>query len=165
MSITLHDLAGAEADRRFRPFCWRTRMVLAHKGLEVETVPWRFTEKDKLPKPNRGRVPVIVDDDLVVHDSTAIADHLEDRYPDRPALFGGEIGRACSLRAELERDRIAAGGHSPRPPRHPPPLHAGGSGLFLALARRAVCDPVRIWRGRMLDLFDGLARSAPAYGD
>jgi Glutathione S-transferase, N-terminal domain len=92
MSITLHDLAGAEADRRFRPFCWRTRMVLAHKGLEVETVPWRFTEKDKLPKPNRGRVPVIVDDDLVVHDSTAIADHLEDRYPDRPALFGGEMG-------------------------------------------------------------------------
>ena len=108
---------------------------------------------------------MIVDDDLVVHDSTAIADHLEDRYPDRPALFGGEIGRACSLRAELERDRIAAGAHSPRPPRHPPPLHAGGSGLFLALARRAVCDPVRIWRGRMLDLFDGLARSAPAYGD
>ena len=26
-------------------------------------------------------------------------------------------------------------------------------------------DPVRIWRARMLDLFDGLARRAPAYGD
>jgi len=26
-------------------------------------------------------------------------------------------------------------------------------------------DPVRAWRGRMLDLFDGLARRAPAYGD
>jgi len=37
-------------------------MALAHKGLAVETVPWRFTEKDKLPKPNDGRVPVIVDD-------------------------------------------------------------------------------------------------------
>src|SRR6516225_8590565 len=89
MAIILYDLAGLEADRRFSPFCWRTRMALAHKGLEVETVPWRFTEKDKLPKPNRGRVPVIVDDDRVVHDSTAIADHLEERYPDRPALFGG----------------------------------------------------------------------------
>ena len=28
----------------------------------------------------------------------------------------------------------------------------------------AADDPVRAWRGRMLDLFDGLARRAPAYG-
>ena len=59
MPITMHDLAGIVADRRFSPFCWRARMALAHKGLAVETVPWRFIEKDKLPKPNDGRVPVI----------------------------------------------------------------------------------------------------------
>src|SRR5260370_13456109 len=88
MPITLYDLAGAEAERRFSPFCWRTKMALAHKGLEVETVPWRFTEKDKLPQPNAGRVPVIIDGDRVVHDSTVIADYLEERYPDRPPLFG-----------------------------------------------------------------------------
>ena len=29
----------------------------------------------------------------------------------------------------------------------------------------AADDPVRSWRSRMLDLFDGLARRAPAYGD
>src|ERR1700751_4690047 len=87
MSIALYDLAGAEADRRFSPFCWRTRMALAHKGLEVETVLWRFIEKDKLPKPNRGRVPVIVDDDRVVHDSTAIAGYLDERYPDRGGVW------------------------------------------------------------------------------
>src|SRR5690348_6140950 len=85
MTLTLYDLAGAEADRRFSPFCWRTRMALAHKGLDVETVPWRFTEKDKLPQPNGGRVPVIVDGDRVVHDSSTIADYLDSRYPDRPA--------------------------------------------------------------------------------
>jgi glutathione S-transferase len=96
MAITLYDLAGAEADRRFSPFCWRTKMALAHKGLKVETVPWRFTEKDKLPQPNGGRVPVIVDDGHVVHDSTAVADYLESRYPDLPSLFGGEAGRALS---------------------------------------------------------------------
>lgn len=89
MTITMYDLAGAEAERRFSPFCWRARMALAHKGLDVETVPWHFTEKDKLPQPNAGRVPVIVDGDRVVHDSTAIADYLENRYPDRPPLFGG----------------------------------------------------------------------------
>src|SRR5690349_15858327 len=60
MSIILYDLAGAEAERRFSPFCWRTKMALAHKGLEADTVPWRFTEKDKLPQPNASRVPVIV---------------------------------------------------------------------------------------------------------
>ena len=96
MSITLYDLAGAEADRRFSPFCWRTRMALAHKELEVETVPWRFTEKHSLPQPNEGRVPVIVDDGHVVHDSSAIADYLESRYPDRPALFRNDAGRALT---------------------------------------------------------------------
>src|SRR2546423_7562293 len=96
MTIILYDLAGAEADRRFSPFCWRARMALAHKGLAVDTVPCRFTEKDKLPQPNAGRVPVIVDDGRVVHDSTAIADYLEERYADRPSLFGGVTGRALA---------------------------------------------------------------------
>jgi glutathione S-transferase len=96
MAITLYDLAGAEADRRFSPFCWRSKMALAHKGIEVETVPWRFTDKNKLPQPNGGRVPVIVDAGRVVHDSSAVADYLETRYADRPSLFGGDAGRALS---------------------------------------------------------------------
>jgi glutathione S-transferase len=96
MPITMYDLAGAEAERRFSPFCWRARMALAHKGIEVETVPWRFTEKDKLPTPNDGRVPVIVDGETTIHDSTAIAEYLEERYPDRPSLFGGDIGRGLT---------------------------------------------------------------------
>jgi len=96
MAITMYDLAGVEADRRFSPFCWRARMALAHKGLDVATVPWRFTEKDKLPAPNAGRVPVIVDDGKVVHDSSAIADYLEERYADRPSLFPGASARALT---------------------------------------------------------------------
>ena len=96
MAIILYDLAGVEDGRRFSPFCWRSKMALAHKGLAFETVPWRFTEKDKLPQPNEGRVPVIVDGGRVVHDSSAIADYLESRYPDRPSLFGGEAGRVLT---------------------------------------------------------------------
>ena len=96
MTITLYDLAGAEPNRRFSPFCWRARMALAHKELAVETVPWGFTEKDKLPQPNAGRVPVIVDGGAVIHDSTSIADYLEEHYADRPSLFGGETGRALA---------------------------------------------------------------------
>jgi glutathione S-transferase len=96
MAITMYDLAGTEADRRFSPFCWRARMALAHKRLDVETVPWRFTEKDKLPTPNDGRVPVIIDGDRVVHDSSAIADYLEERYADRPSLFPGAAARGLT---------------------------------------------------------------------
>jgi glutathione S-transferase len=96
MAIILYDLAGSDAARRFSPFCWRTKMALAHKGLAVETVPWRFTEKDKLPQPNAGRVPVIVDDGRVVHDSAAIVDYLEARYADRATLFGDEAARALT---------------------------------------------------------------------
>jgi glutathione S-transferase len=96
MAITMYDLAGVEVDRRFSPFCWRARMALAHKGLEVETVAWRFTEKDKLPQPNDGRVPVIRDGDKVVHDSSAIAEYLDERYADRPSLFGDAAGRGLT---------------------------------------------------------------------
>ena len=66
MAIEMHDLAGADANLRFSPYCWRTRLALAHKGLEVETIPWRFTEKDALAFSGQGRVPVIRDGDRVV---------------------------------------------------------------------------------------------------
>jgi glutathione S-transferase len=97
MAITMYDLCGAEANRRFSPFCWRTRMALAHKGLEVETIPWRFTEKDRIAFSGQGLVPVLVDGERgVVSDSWAIACHLEETYPDRPSLFGGPAGQALA---------------------------------------------------------------------
>ncbi|HZT50556.1 MAG TPA: glutathione S-transferase N-terminal domain-containing protein, partial [Stellaceae bacterium] len=79
--LQLYDLAAAEPDRRFSPYCWRARMALAHKGLEVETIPWRFTEKERLAPTGQGRVPVLVDGERWVWDSWAIAEYLEDRYP------------------------------------------------------------------------------------
>jgi glutathione S-transferase len=96
MTITLYDLAGAEADRRFSPFCWRIRMALAHKELPVETVAWRFTEKEALAPTGQGRVPVIVDKGRWVSESWVIANYLEDTYPERPTLFGGSAGRAAT---------------------------------------------------------------------
>jgi glutathione S-transferase len=92
----LYDLAGAEEDRRFSPFCWRTRLALAHKELPVQTIPWRFTEKERLAPSGQGRVPVLVDNGRWVADSWAIATYLEDAYPERPSLFGGAAGRALS---------------------------------------------------------------------
>lgn len=92
--IRLYDLAGADAGRRFSPYCWRTRMALAHKGLEAETVPWRFTEKDAIAFAGSERVPVLVDGGRAVKESWDIALYLEEAYSDRPSLFGGNAGVA-----------------------------------------------------------------------
>ena len=94
--LELYDLAGAEEDRRFSPFCWRTRLALAHKGLPVATIPWRFSEKQRLAPTGQGRVPVLVDNGRWIADSWAIATYLETTYPERPSLFGGGAGLALS---------------------------------------------------------------------
>ena len=92
MPIKMYDLAGAESDRRFSPFCWRTRFALAHKELDVETIPWRYGDKALLAFANWERVPVIVDQGRSVVDSWAIASYLESAYPARPSLFEGPGG-------------------------------------------------------------------------
>lgn len=43
--IILYELAGANADLRFSPYCWRSRLALLHKELDFETISWRLTEK------------------------------------------------------------------------------------------------------------------------
>lgn len=96
MTIRLYDLAAAEDDRRFSPHCWRVRLALAHKTLEFETVPWRFTDKDAIAFSGQGSVPVLVDGETVVHDSWAIAEYLDEIYPQRP-LFACAQARAAGL--------------------------------------------------------------------
>jgi len=96
MSLKLYELVGADASRPFSPYCWRTRMALAHKGLSAESVPWRFTEKAAIAPHGSEKVPVMLDRDRAVVDSWVIANYLEDTYPDRPSLFGGEGGRAAA---------------------------------------------------------------------
>ena len=93
MTIKLYDLCTADRALRFSPACWRTRMALAHKGLEVETVATLFTEIKSIEGGGQTTVPVIADGDTVVRDSFAIALYLEDTYPDLPSLFGGEGGQ------------------------------------------------------------------------
>ena len=93
MDCKLYELQGRE-DKRPSPYCWRTRMALAHKGLAVEFIPVQFGEKAKISFSGQKLVPVLSDNGRVISDSWAIACYLEDAYPDRPSLFGGESGRA-----------------------------------------------------------------------
>src|SRR6185437_3089369 len=110
MAIVMHDLAGADPALRFSPYCWRTKLALAHKGLTVETIPWRFTERDALAFSGQGRVPVIRDSETVVSDSWSIAEYLEEHYPDRPSLFGGSVGRAHARFVNAWADGVMLGG-------------------------------------------------------
>ncbi len=94
--IKLYELAGA-GGQRFSPNCWRTRMALAHKGLGYDAVPIHFSEISKIADGKQKTVPVIEDAGHVVGDSWAIANYLEERYADRPSLFGGAEGHALTL--------------------------------------------------------------------
>jgi glutathione S-transferase len=95
MSRTLYDLAAADG-RRFSPYCWRAKLALAHKGLDAATVPVAFTEIPAILGGGQTTLPVLDDGGVVVRDSFAIAEYLEETYPDRPSLFGGEGGRGTA---------------------------------------------------------------------
>ncbi len=110
MTIVMHDLAGADPALRFSPYCWRTRMALAHKGLPVETIPWRFHERDALDFSGQAKVPVIRDGERVVSDSFAIACYLDARYAERPSLLGGPTGLAHARFINAWADGVLVGG-------------------------------------------------------
>ena len=86
MARQLYELVGRDPARRFSPYCWRARMALAHKGLEADCIPWRFTETDRLAFARHDKVPVLVDGDTVVVESWEIAEYLDRTYPEAPLL-------------------------------------------------------------------------------
>ena len=96
MSLRMYDLAGADPEVRFSPYCWRVRMACAHKGLELETIAWRFSDKEVIAASGQGAVPVLIDGAHILHDSWKIAEDLDQRYPERPVLTVGEQSRALA---------------------------------------------------------------------
>jgi glutathione S-transferase len=228
MARQLLELCGADPARVFSPFCWRSRLALAHKGLAHETLPWRFTEKGRIAALGSDKVPVLIDGERTIADSWAIAEYLEDAYPDAPSLFRGAGGRSlCRFLGHWTDSVVQAGvvgfvvadipTHlgpedrayfvASREKRFGKPLAevAAGRDDRVAEFRRSLyplrttlkdqpflggaapnyadytvfgafqwarCvsdfallepgDAVHAWRGRMLDLFGGMARAVPA---
>lgn len=81
------------------PFAQKVRIVLAEKELEYETVfvdlrkgEQRTAEFLKLNP--YGRVPVLIDEEVVVYDSTLINEYLEDEYPHPSLMPEDSAGRA-----------------------------------------------------------------------
>lgn len=110
MSLVFHERVGFEG-RRPSPFSWRIRYALALKGLldtpAVTVRETRFADRPRIEALSGQRfVPVIEHAGRVVHDSWAIACHLEDAFPDRPSLFGGPVGRGLTRQLNLWCDTV-----------------------------------------------------------
>jgi glutathione S-transferase len=95
-------------------FSRKVEIALGEKGLAFEREMVPFTQaKGYSPKHPavlaanpKAQVPVLVDSDLTVFDSTVIAEYLEDAYP-QPALFPREpkVRARCRL-LELYGDEV-----------------------------------------------------------
>jgi glutathione S-transferase len=92
----LYSLCGADEARPFSPHCWKVVLALKHKGLEFEERPTPFTQIPDLEGGFSKTVPILRDGNELIRDSFDIALYLEERYPNRPTLFGGEGGKALS---------------------------------------------------------------------
>ncbi len=94
-------------------FTAKVRIALREKGLEAEIVDVPFGRQGYQPKhPEvvrlnpKAQVPVLVDGDLSLYDSTVILEYLEDRHPE-PALQPRDpAGRARCRQLELYADEV-----------------------------------------------------------
>ena len=82
MSITLYDAPRC-------PFCARTRIVLAEKGVPYDTVTIDLADRPAWlieRNPPDGRVPILEEDGWLLPESVVIDEYLEERYPNPPLL-------------------------------------------------------------------------------
>jgi glutathione S-transferase len=97
--ITLYDAARC-------PYCARVRIVLAEKGIEVETVEIDLSDRPAwlYEKNPTGRVPIVEEDGGdPLPESAVIMEFLEERYPEPPLLPPDPADRAA-VRLLIFRD-------------------------------------------------------------
>ncbi len=101
--LTLHQF-------RHSAFCEKVRLILACKQLPygvVEVTPG-LGQIDLFRLSGQRQVPVLVDGEEVIADSTAIALHLEERCPEPPLLPADPAARALVLLLEDWADTALA---------------------------------------------------------
>jgi glutathione S-transferase len=95
-------------------FTAKVRIALAEKGLAYERVEvgWSLARRyephhpDVLALNPKKQVPVLVDGELAVYDSTLIFEYLEDRHPEPPLYPRDVAGRARCRQLEAAADEI-----------------------------------------------------------
>lgn len=96
MTRILYSLCGTDESRAFSPHCWKIVLALRHKGLDFVEKPTPFTRIPDLENGFSKTVPILRDGNELIRDSFDIALYLEETYPDRPTLFGGDGGKALA---------------------------------------------------------------------
>ncbi len=77
------------------PFCRKVRLSLAEKKIECELIEERYWEQgpDFMRRNPAGKVPVLKIDGMVMSESAAICEYLEEAYPDMPLMPKDPVGR------------------------------------------------------------------------
>ena len=95
-------------------FSRKVEIALGEKGLAFDRVMVPFTQErgyqpkhpDVLAANPKGQVPVLVDGDLTLFDSTLIFEYLEDAYPTPPLMPKRPAVRAQCRMMELRADEV-----------------------------------------------------------
>ena len=95
--ITLYDAPRC-------PYCARVRIVLAEKGVELETIEIDLDDRPAwiYEKNSTGRVPVVEEDGWTLPESAVIMEDLEERYPE-PALLAADAADRALARLRIFR--------------------------------------------------------------
>lgn len=108
MSLVFHYGSGS-------PFAWRVWLALEAKAVPYEMRTLSFSAGDlrtaEFAALNpRRKVPVIVDEGFALYESAAILEYLDERFPQAPLLFPGDLRlRALVRRLVLEADLYFSG--------------------------------------------------------
>ncbi len=77
------------------PFCRKVRLSLAEKKIDCELIEERYWEQepDFLRRNPAGKVPVLKIDGMIMSESAAICEYLEEAYPETPLMPKDPVGR------------------------------------------------------------------------
>lgn len=85
-------------------FSAKVRIALYEKSIAHDTQPLTWTpstgwvKPEELPRLNpKSQIPVLIDGDTVIYDSTIILEYLDERFP-RPALFPADLAQRARCR-------------------------------------------------------------------
>ena len=135
--LTLYDAARC-------PYCARVRIVIAEKGIEVETIEIDLDDRPAwiYEKNSTGRVPVVEEDAWTLPESAVIMEYLDERYPE-PALLPADPGDRALARLQIFR-------------------HDAFTGPYYALRRGA--DGADVLFAAQLDRLDAALQERPWLG-
>ena len=80
--LKLYDLSGKN-DLRFSPPCWNVKLCLIINDIQFETIPIKFSDKNKIAFSKQDLVPILDYKDGFVNDSWNIINWLNKNYSEK----------------------------------------------------------------------------------